>query len=134
MRLDDYFDFLAPDDIRLRGTRVGIETILYDTIHRDRTPAQIVASYPSLTLEQVHATLAYYFRTKEQIDRYLSEWLEWGERSRAAQAADPAAQDWLARMRRLREERHRAEIPIDSHSAAGVGSCAADGGLARSRA
>lgn len=112
MRLDDYFDFLAPDDIRLRGTRVGIETILYDTIHRDRTPAQIVASYPSLTLEQVHATLAYYFRNKEQIDRYLSEWLEWGERSRAAQAADPAAQDWLARMRRLRETQRQGDVSV----------------------
>jgi hypothetical protein len=28
MQLEDYFDFLAPDDIRLKGTRVGIETIL----------------------------------------------------------------------------------------------------------
>ncbi|MGH2367163.1 MAG: DUF433 domain-containing protein, partial [Chloroflexota bacterium] len=29
MQLEDYFDFLAPDDIRLKGTRVGIETVLY---------------------------------------------------------------------------------------------------------
>ena len=34
MQLEDYFDFLAPADIRLKGTRVGIETILYDYIFR----------------------------------------------------------------------------------------------------
>jgi len=28
MQLEDYFNFFAPNDIRLKGTRVGIETIL----------------------------------------------------------------------------------------------------------
>ena len=32
MQLEDYFNFLAPNDIRLKGTRVGIETIIYDFI------------------------------------------------------------------------------------------------------
>ncbi|MBC8228588.1 hypothetical protein H8E77_03450 [bacterium] len=32
MQLEDSFDFLAPSDIRLKGTRIGIETILYDFI------------------------------------------------------------------------------------------------------
>ena len=53
MQLEDYFDFLRPDDIRVKGTRVGIETILYDFIHRSRTPEEIAQSYPSVTLEQV---------------------------------------------------------------------------------
>jgi len=30
MQLEDYFSFLAPNDIRVKGTRVGIETILTD--------------------------------------------------------------------------------------------------------
>ena len=25
--MEDYFDFLSPDDIRIKGTRVGIETV-----------------------------------------------------------------------------------------------------------
>ncbi len=33
MRLEDYFDVLAPNDIRLRGHRIGIETILSDYLH-----------------------------------------------------------------------------------------------------
>ncbi len=30
MELENYFDFQRHDDIRIRGTRVGIETVLYD--------------------------------------------------------------------------------------------------------
>src|SRR2546423_14698570 len=43
MQLEDYFEFLTEDDIRLKGTRVGIETVLYDYIHRERSP-EIIAS------------------------------------------------------------------------------------------
>jgi hypothetical protein len=32
MQLEDYFNFLTPNDIRLKATRIGIETILYDYI------------------------------------------------------------------------------------------------------
>jgi len=27
-RLEGYLDFLGPDDIRIKGTRVGIETVI----------------------------------------------------------------------------------------------------------
>ncbi|BAZ79665.1 hypothetical protein NIES73_09100 [Sphaerospermopsis kisseleviana NIES-73] len=32
MQLEDYFNFLSPEDIRLKGSRIGIETILYEYI------------------------------------------------------------------------------------------------------
>jgi hypothetical protein len=28
MQLEDYFDFLSPTDIRLKGHRIGIDTVL----------------------------------------------------------------------------------------------------------
>lgn len=89
MQLEDYFDFLAPDDIRLKGTRVGIETVLYDFIHRSRTPEEIAASYPSTTLEQVYATILYYLHNRDQVTAYLEEWLEWGRRMREEQNRNP---------------------------------------------
>ena len=46
MQLEDYFDFQAENDIRLKGTRIGIETILYDYIYRARTPEEIANTYP----------------------------------------------------------------------------------------
>jgi hypothetical protein len=41
MQLEDYFEFLTPEDIRIKGTRVGIEHILYEYIHRNQTPEAI---------------------------------------------------------------------------------------------
>ena len=57
MQLEDYFDFQRPDDIRVKGHRIGIENVLYEYIHRAQTPEEIVRTYPTLTLEQVYASL-----------------------------------------------------------------------------
>ncbi len=107
MQLEDYFDFLAPDDIRIKGTRVGIETILYDFIHRRRSPEEIVASYPSLTLEQVYATILYYLHNRQQVDAYLEDWLEWGQRMREEQDRNPPPV--VVRLRALKAEREKAK-------------------------
>ena len=89
MQLEDYFNFLAPDDIRIKGTRVGIETILYDFIHKCRTPEEIAQTYPSLTLEQVYATILYYLHNKEAVSKYIADWLEHGDRMREEQRRNP---------------------------------------------
>jgi uncharacterized protein (DUF433 family) len=102
VRLEDYFDFLAPEDIRIRGTRVGIATVLYDYSRRGRTPEQIAASYPALSLEQVYATILYYPHNRQAVEGYLAAWLEFGRRMRAEQAKDPAIQDFAARLRQAR--------------------------------
>ena len=60
MQLIDYFNFLAPNYILLKGTRVGIETILYDFIYKSKTPEEIAQTYSSVTWEQVYATILYY--------------------------------------------------------------------------
>jgi uncharacterized protein (DUF433 family) len=75
MLLEDYFDFQRPDGIRLKGTRVGIETVLYDFIFRARTPDEIAQSYPSLTLGQVYATILYNLHEKEKVTAHLAEWM-----------------------------------------------------------
>jgi hypothetical protein len=41
MQLEDYFDFLASNDIRLKGHRIGIESILYEYIHNGQSPEAI---------------------------------------------------------------------------------------------
>jgi uncharacterized protein (DUF433 family) len=103
MELEKYFDFLSEDDIRLKGTRVGIETILYDYIHRQRSPETIANTYPSLTLEQVYATILYYLHNKEKVSKYLADWLEWGREMRRRQSANPSPAS--QRLRKIKEER-----------------------------
>jgi uncharacterized protein (DUF433 family) len=106
MDLNDYFTIVTPNDIRIRGTRVGSETVLYDFIHRGHSPEAIAARYPSLTLEQVYATITYYLHNREAVERYLADWLEHGRRMREAQDRDPPPV--VARLRRLAAERRSA--------------------------
>ena len=51
-RLEDYFEFLSPDDIRLKGHRIGIGNVL-DYYLEGYTPEEITANLPSLSLEQI---------------------------------------------------------------------------------
>ena len=89
MKLEDYFVTVAPNDIRIKGTRVGIETVLYDFIHRGDSPEAIAARYPTLTLEQVYATITFYLHKRDAMGAYLAEWLEHGRLMREAQDGNP---------------------------------------------
>ena len=107
MQLEDYFNFLAPDDIRIKGSRIGIETILYEYIYRSRTPEEIAQTYTSLSLEQVYATILYYLQNKEDVSNYIADWLEWGHQQRKAQALNPPP--GIIRLRKIKEEKAAIE-------------------------
>lgn len=100
MQLEDYFDVLAPNDIRIRGTRVGIETVLYEYIYQSRSPEAIARCYPALTLEQVYATITYYLHNQAETEAYLADWLAHGERMRAEQERNPTPA--MLKLRRVR--------------------------------
>jgi uncharacterized protein (DUF433 family) len=102
MQLEDYFDFLAPNDIRIKGHRVGIETILYDYIHRKRTPEEIQSDYGTLSLEQVYATILYYLHDKEAVGKYLADWMEFCRRSREESMKQHL--EWYEKLRQVKEE------------------------------
>ena len=70
------------------------------SIHRSRSPEKIAATYPSLTLEEVYATITYYLQNKEAITQYLVDWIEHGRRMRAEQARNPTPE--MLRLRELR--------------------------------
>jgi uncharacterized protein (DUF433 family) len=106
MQLEDYFVFLGSDDIRIRGTRVGIETVLHDYLKGGRRPEEIAASYPTLELEQVYATILYYLHNLEAVSRYMDEWYEFGRRMREEQERNPPP--GVPRLRKLLEEREAA--------------------------
>jgi len=104
MQLEDYFEKISSDDIRLKGTRVGIESVLYEYIHREQPPEAIVKRFPSLTLEQVYATVLYYLHNKSVIDDYMAEWLAFGQRMRAEQSQNPPPV-----VVRIRQVKHRRQ-------------------------
>lgn len=110
MRLEDYFDFLSPDDIRIKGHRIGIEHVLHEYIENSLTPQALVERFPSLSLEQIHATILYYLSHKREIDQYMKEWHDAGERAWAEQQANPSPQ--LIRLReRIAELKAKRQEP-----------------------
>ena len=88
--LENNFTFLAENDIRVKGTRVGIETILYEYIHNSKLP-EVIADryYYSLTVEQVYATILYYLQNQEKVGAYLDDYLEFCHTAREAYEKDP---------------------------------------------
>ena len=110
MNLEDYFDVLGPRDIRLKGTRVGIETILSDYLDLGLFPEQIAARYRTLTLEQVYATLTYYWHNREQVESYLRSVDDELGRQRREQEAHPSPE-----VHRLRELARLREWQLGDH-------------------
>jgi uncharacterized protein (DUF433 family) len=102
MQLEDYFDFLGPNDIRIKGHRIGIESVLYEYIHRYQTPEEIARRFDTLSLEEIYATILYYLHNKEAVSKYLADWLEYCRTSREeAMQEDP---EFYEKMRRLKAE------------------------------
>lgn len=89
MQLESYFDFLSDDDIRLHGTRMGIETILYAYIHQQQTAEEIAQTYSQLTLEQIYATILYYLHHRDAIAQYLTNWLNYCAQAEREQDKNP---------------------------------------------
>ena len=59
--------------VRVGDTRVPIDTVLY---HHNRgvSPRTIVRDFPTLTLPDVYAVIAYYLQHQEEVDAYLRAW------------------------------------------------------------
>jgi len=102
MLLEDYFDFLSPDDIRIKGHRIGIQDVIKYYLS-GYSPEEILEELPSLNSEKIYAVITYYWHNRAQIDEYMFH-LE--------QSQEQHYQDWLkkepseliAKLRSLREQ------------------------------
>ncbi len=103
MKLEDFFDFQAEDDIRLQGSRIGIESVLYEYLYRQKTAEQIAERFPSLRLEQVYATILYYLHNREKVQTYVQAGLDFSREMREKQEANPPPV--MLRLRKLKAER-----------------------------
>lgn len=74
--LEDYFEFLSPDDIRIKGHRIGIDDVINYYL-QGYSPEQILTELPSLNLEKIHATITYYLHNRTEIDAYMARLAAW---------------------------------------------------------
>ena len=58
---------------RIDGHRITVEHIAVWHEQMGMTPTEIAATYPTITLAQVHAALAYYYEHKQEIDADIEE-------------------------------------------------------------
>jgi uncharacterized protein (DUF433 family) len=89
MELESYFEFIAADAIRIAGTRVGIETVVRD-YREGASPEEIVLRYPTLSLEQVHATITFYLANRGKVEAYLTLVRQRQEEAAQAQQGQPS--------------------------------------------
>ena len=105
MQIEDYFNFLAEDDIRIKGTRIGIESVLDEYINYNQTAEAIAERFHTVTLEQVYATILYYLQNQEKIGAYLEDYLEYCRKSREEYEKNPPP--GVLRLRKILAERQK---------------------------
>ncbi len=103
MQIEEYFDFLTTNDIRIKGSRIGIETILHEYLYRRQSPEVIAQIYPNLTLEQIYATILYYLQNPENITQYMADWLKHCQEGAKQQDKNPP--DYVLRLRQLKAQK-----------------------------
>ena len=74
MQNDDlnYVEQLPGGRYAVAGSRIGLESVVLGYLD-GQSPESIQDNYPSLSLEAIHGTIAYYLHHREEIDRYLNE-------------------------------------------------------------
>jgi uncharacterized protein (DUF433 family) len=116
MELEHYFDFVGEDAIRIAGTRIGIETVVRD-YREGASPEEIVLRYPTLSLEQVHATITYYLGHQSEIEAYLER--VWGRGHQAWKEQQARPSPFVRSLReRLHRQRQQSDKTLDPETIA----------------
>ena len=68
---------------RIDGHRITVEDVAIWHERMGMNPDEIVSSYPTITLSDVHAALAYYYENRERIDNDIAEGQKFVEEMRA---------------------------------------------------
>lgn len=93
---------------RVVGTRVSLDTVVR-AYWAGQSCEAIALDFPSLTLEQVYGTIAFYLREQSHIDEYLERQnVEWARHRSASAAANASL------LQRLRAARNEAAAERDA--------------------
>ncbi|MEH2433577.1 MAG: DUF433 domain-containing protein [Nostoc sp.] len=107
MQLEDYFEFIDPDDIRIKGHRISIDNVIQYYL-QGYSPEQIIEELPSLNLEKIYATLTYYLHNRSEIDAYMLRLAKWREQRYQESLANPSP--LMQRLRALKVQREQESL------------------------
>ncbi len=89
----------------IKGTRVSLDSVVYAFL-RGESPEGIAESFPTLSLEEIFGTLAFYMANRTILDQYLGEGrLEFEALRQQARRDNPVLYS------KLTDARHRTHVP-----------------------
>ncbi|MFI5456711.1 MAG: DUF433 domain-containing protein [Isosphaerales bacterium] len=68
---------------RIAGHRITVSDVAIWHERMGMSPDEIVSEYPTITLSDVHAALAYYFDHRDEVDQEIREGKEFADKLRA---------------------------------------------------
>ncbi len=68
----EYLEIIAPNFIRLKGHRIGLEHIV-ERYLEGLSPEQIVQDFPGVSLVQIYTVIAYYLHHQVTVEAYLAD-------------------------------------------------------------
>ena len=71
IEIAQYLDIQAPDDIRIKGRRIGLEHIIY-AYNEGYSPEQIANQFSGLDLKVIYTIIAYYLHYRAEVDAYIA--------------------------------------------------------------
>lgn len=80
-------------DIRVTGTRIGLEDIIED-YHKGRSPEEMVLAYSTLKLRDVYAVISYYLQNKAEVDAYVQEQYRRADETRERLGINKASEEF----------------------------------------
>src|SRR5260221_9523229 len=95
-----YVDRLPGGAFRVAGSRIGLESIVLAYVNGQSAEA-IQDNFPTLSLEAIHGSIAFYLHHRVEVDEYLKSVIAHQEDVRKQSEADNAPL-----LARLRAERH----------------------------
>lgn len=113
MKRDSNLEVINETMVRVKGTRVGIETIVND-FQAGLSPEETALRFPSVSLRQVYGVIEYYLAHTEVVDKYMRRVLDQQLEGWRQQEQNPSAFVQQLRQRLVQNRlptQHEAQIP-----------------------
>ena len=107
MELADTFEFISPETIQIKGTRVGIEVVI-EKFLEGASPEEIQRHHPHLTFKQIYATITCYLFNQERVDAYIKAGRKRVEAAYEEQRKNPSL--GVKRLIKIKEQREASGL------------------------
>ena len=107
LNIRDIFEFISPDAIRIKGTRIDIEFVIEEFL-ADSNPEEIRRRYPHLTPLQIYGSITYYLLNRKRMDAYIEAGRKAEEAAYQEQLRNPSP--GVARLMKIAAEAKAARL------------------------